>query len=1230
MTILAALIEYDVDGVTKHLGVTDGAYTDTTGVTLEDGLWYPVLSSDVNWSEQARHPYQEQGGELAVGNLVLANDGTLDFLMDADIVGQKVTLKRGDPDETFANMEQVFIARIAGRRFQGHQILIELDNWLAKLSGPVFTETFDSDTPNPQLVGKQIPYVLGKVTQAPVLEYDPNNLTYYTAANTSLIGEVTEGGNPTQKWYLNAQPTFDLKGSPTLPITATFEGPSDTAWTTIIDDDLSTWDSGTDTALTSPYTQHGNHPTGWELIVGDSDGNVFVGQSGGLNVNAGLAAVTTDSTTNDVTTADAESVSVGSSVVRWTAASSAVISDSGSASISTTGDKTDGIEVSITNFESATTYLRTDHSITSGSIAIDYLEVLKNDNFIYRETLNYPLPPGGVFGVGFSGLWGEVLPSALSNSCQLRLKLRDDIEGGFDLGFFFLYGSYAESPSVHLRRNLGLVPGRSYSVQIEGISDDPASFMWGAYESSGVDVVVGWPEHEEYAEYISQGGAETVDGGGASFVLNSIITPNVGVFNLSHQPEFGYDGEYKTGTFVINRIKITEQSTGNKSYKSLAPHVIEQVGYTSSEYDQASFNAHADEYGDPELGWLVLKNETADQVLFRLAGSLNGYVWHGLDGKVRSKRLKAPTPVDDPFVIDSTRANPADVVAYDDPAPNLRRSVNALRNWQPLKTDDTAGVTTTWTEEDRAKVTTDWRITRAWEMGTDGKDEFTRRWPNVASREPLSTALRDATTAQLIANEGPDTWIQRPMFYEIPVQVNKGELADVATGETVKAELDYPGLENTWLLVLGRSGTATPGVVNLTLWSADQSPVALLAPYRFDPRITFTRNSAATYFDSSGVLQTAAVDEARLDHDPATGEPKGWLFEESRTNELLDNRDLSTGNWTTSGVTSTQDVTGLDGVANKAWTITDATTGSAGREQQDITVPNDSNSHALVAWFKKNSGDEANGFPALQVVLSGGTNVVHAANIDTRDGSNAAVSGQSDGSHTVEDFGDWWRVEVMVTNNSSGNTTLSYRPYPALTSTFGGAFDANATGTVTYDFGQVELDVTTAASPTETGGSAVTRNADSASITGTDFGALWNDTEGTISVEIEPQSAEDGTILSINDGTSNEMIVLEIASGNYRARIVDGGTATASIAGGAAAAGTATRLTLAYKANDVAFYQDGVQQGTDAGATIPTVTQMEWGTGYHFANVDYYPLRRSNSDLADISTVGRDLILDKV
>jgi hypothetical protein len=49
---------------------------------------------------------------------------------------------------------------------------------------------------------------------------------------------------------------------------------------------------------------------------------------------------------------------------------------------------------------------------------------------------------------------------------------------------------------------------------------------------------------------------------------------------------------------------------------------------------------------------------------------------------------------------------------------------------------------------------------------------------------------------------------------------------------------------------------------------------------------TFSRASAATYFDASGTMQTASANTARYDHHPVTHAAKGILIEESRANYI--------------------------------------------------------------------------------------------------------------------------------------------------------------------------------------------------------------------------------------------------------------------------------------------------------------------------------------------------------
>jgi hypothetical protein len=66
----------------------------------------------------------------------------------------------------------------------------------------------------------------------------------------------------------------------------------------------------------------------------------------------------------------------------------------------------------------------------------------------------------------------------------------------------------------------------------------------------------------------------------------------------------------------------------------------------------------------------------------------------------------------------------------------------------------------------------------------------------------------------------------------------------------------------------------------------------------FGDIITFTRSSTGTYFDANGMLQVAAVNQPRFDHDPVTGAPLGILIEEQRTNLLTYSNDFANAVWT--------------------------------------------------------------------------------------------------------------------------------------------------------------------------------------------------------------------------------------------------------------------------------------------------------------------------------------------
>lgn len=363
--------------------------------------------------------------------------------------------------------------------------------------------------------------------------------------------------------------------------------------------------------------------------------------------------------------------------------------------------------------------------------------------------------------------------------------------------------------------------------------------------------------------------------------------------------------------------------------------------------------------------------------------------------------------------------------------------------------------------------------------------------------------------------------------------------------------------------------------------------------------ITFARTGTANYWDSSSVLQTAAENVARFDHDPSDGSRRGLLIEEARTNSCLYSRTLDNGAWVQSGTTTpTANTTGIDGVSNSAYSLTDNNAAAEELQYQDVAIANDGNSHVVSCFVKKVTTPTF--FPALYVSLTGGTARYGYVMLNTATGVTATSNHVPNHTtaHGAIDCGNWWRVWVVMANNTSGNTTLRTHLSPATCTTLG-TYDNATTGTTVYDQVQVELNVGSTgrpSSPIITTDSAVTRNAETATVSLT--GLALN--PFGVSASYECGTSEDGTVLELGDGTADERIIISSrpATGNTGLDVTDGGVAQAAIAiNPDPAYDTAYKLAFRAKTNDMKLYTDAAN-GADTSATMPTVTTLYLGGIY--------------------------------
>jgi len=75
------------------------------------------------------------------------------------------------------------------------------------------------------------------------------------------------------------------------------------------------------------------------------------------------------------------------------------------------------------------------------------------------------------------------------------------------------------------------------------------------------------------------------------------------------------------------------------------------------------------------------------------------------------------------------------------------------------------------------------------------------------------------------------------------------------------------------------------------------------AAFAFSDLITFTRASGGGRFNASGQYEWLPANQPRFDYDPVTGEAKGLLIEEQRTNLLKSSNAFLPAYWTYSSAT---------------------------------------------------------------------------------------------------------------------------------------------------------------------------------------------------------------------------------------------------------------------------------------------------------------------------------------
>jgi hypothetical protein len=369
--------------------------------------------------------------------------------------------------------------------------------------------------------------------------------------------------------------------------------------------------------------------------------------------------------------------------------------------------------------------------------------------------------------------------------------------------------------------------------------------------------------------------------------------------------------------------------------------------------------------------------------------------------------------------------------------------------------------------------------------------------------------------------------------------------------------------------------------------------------------ITFTRASSATYVDSNRLIRTAAVNEPRFDHNPATGESLGLLIEEQRTNLLLYSEQFDNAGWpkfsanitanaTTApdGTTTADKFASTSGAALIALQQASSALSNGGRYTRSVFAK-----ASEISSFTLQIGNTTTGTDFVQVNLLTGT------------ATNGAV--------VTALPNEWFRISYSYIQ--SGTLSDFYFTLPANTISGNGIFIWGA---------QLEQGAfPTSYIPTTT--AAVTRAADMASITGANFSSWYNYAQGTIYAESRPISLTSNghNTAGISDGSSDNAFYIQqfTNSGIFYYNRSGSSELVALSAGVVPTSNTNYRSAFAYQVNDYAASFGGGTIKTDALGILPSnVNRLVFGNLFAGSSqgltgtvkkLTYWPTRLPNSTL---------------
>jgi hypothetical protein len=410
----------------------------------------------------------------------------------------------------------------------------------------------------------------------------------------------------------------------------------------------------------------------------------------------------------------------------------------------------------------------------------------------------------------------------------------------------------------------------------------------------------------------------------------------------------------------------------------------------------------------------------------------------------------------------------------------------------------------------------------------------------------------------------------------------------------------------------GRGVSFDPtGTENYYIWGAQLEQRSSVTAY--------TATTTAPITNYIPALQTAASGVARFEHNPVTGESLGLEIEEQRTNLLQRSEEFDNAYWTKDKVSITPNtIVAPDGTLTGDKVVEDTSNTPHRLFNQSITTITNGVTYTLSVYLK--AAERTKGSLHVFGGAWGGNRrlVVDLANGSVLDATGLVSS-------SVTSVGNGW-YRLIATATATGTTALSgIGVYTVDTLTYDGfgqpTYQGNGFSGIYIWGAQLEAG-SFATSYIPTVASQVTRSADSANMTGTNFSSWYRADEGTVYTEADAKTT---SFVAYFGGVSSNEFYTRMASSGPSFAVVTNGTTQANFGSSALTA----KIANAYKVNDFASSVNGGSASTDSSGIVPVVSALGIGatTSPSIAingtmkKLAYYPKRLTNAELVSLTTV---------